>query len=141
MQIREGAYFQAFALPSHFWLLLLPFRFKCFLLTSSSFQTKEKKNHREEKNAKKGGNLPLFKQKKRKKKHKERREFTSCQIEGKKKKKTHKEKKIIENRKNVEKVIFSPFCIWDEALLLLFPLQIPSTLNSPPSSSLMSTSP
>jgi hypothetical protein len=44
MQIREGAYFQAFALPSHFWLLLLPFRFKCFLLTSSSFQTKEKKN-------------------------------------------------------------------------------------------------
>jgi hypothetical protein len=44
MQIREGAYFQALALPSHFWLLLLPFRFKCFLLTSFSFQTKEKKN-------------------------------------------------------------------------------------------------
>ncbi len=44
MQIREGVYFQAFALPSHFWLLLLPFCFKCFLLTSSSFQTKEKKN-------------------------------------------------------------------------------------------------
>jgi hypothetical protein len=73
MQIREGAYFQAFVLPSHFWLLLLPFCFKRFLLTSSSFQTKEekkhneKKNHREEKNAEKGGNLPLFKQKKRKK--------------------------------------------------------------------------
>jgi hypothetical protein len=27
----------------------------------------KKKNHREEKNAEKGGNLPLFKQKKRKK--------------------------------------------------------------------------
>jgi uncharacterized membrane protein len=73
MQIREGAYFQAFALPSHFWFLLLPFRFKCFFLTSSSFQTKEKKkhnekkNHRKEKNVEKGGNLPLFKHKKVKK--------------------------------------------------------------------------
>jgi hypothetical protein len=80
MQIREGAYFQAFALPSHFWFLLLPFRFKCFLLTSS-FQTKEeekhneKKNHRKEKNAEKGGNLPLFKQKKRKKDHKEEKKM------------------------------------------------------------------
>ncbi len=49
MQIREGTYFQAFALPSHFWLLFLPFRFKRFLLTSSSFQTKEKKKHNEKK--------------------------------------------------------------------------------------------
>ncbi len=92
MQIKEGAYFQTFVLPSHFWLLLLPFRFKCFLLTSSSFQTKEKKNHREEKNAEKGGNLPLFKKRKKEK----MREFTSCQT---KEKKNHKEKKIIEKKK------------------------------------------
>jgi hypothetical protein len=124
----------------------LPFRFKRFLLTSSSFQKKkkknnnEKKNHREEKNAQKGGNLPLFKQKK-KKKHKERREFTSCQTEGKKKKKTQREKDHRKEKKYVEKVIFSPFYIWDEAFLLFFPLQIPSTLTSTPSSSLVSTSP
>ncbi len=45
-------------LPSHFWLLLLPFCYKRFLLTFFSFQTnrrkekkrKLKKNHREKKN-------------------------------------------------------------------------------------------
>jgi hypothetical protein len=91
MQIREGAYFQAFVLPSHFWLLLLPFCFKRFLLTSSSFQTKGKKNTmkkkktikkkkmqknegiylfsntKKKKNIKKGGSLHLVKQKKKKK--------------------------------------------------------------------------
>jgi len=40
---KEGAYLQAPSLPSHFWLPLLPFYFKCFLLASSSFQTKKKK--------------------------------------------------------------------------------------------------
>jgi hypothetical protein len=46
---REGAYLQALTLPSHFWLLFLPFRFKHFLLASSSSQTKEKKNTQKEK--------------------------------------------------------------------------------------------
>jgi hypothetical protein len=47
---REGAYFQAPTLPFHFWLLLLPFYFKRFLLTSFCPQAeKKKKNHREEK--------------------------------------------------------------------------------------------
>jgi hypothetical protein len=111
---REGAYLQAFTLPSHFWLLLLPFYFKRFLLgifffssiylsisndfslVSSSSQAEEKKgktqrknNHREEKNAKKGESLPFF--------------FQSC--------------------------------IWDATFFLLFPLHIPSMLSSPPSSS------
>jgi len=66
MQKREGAYFQAPVLPSHFWLLLLPFCFKCFFLASSysqieekkeKFKEKEKLNHKEEKNAKKGRSL------------------------------------------------------------------------------------
>jgi hypothetical protein len=49
MQKREGIFFQASAKPSHFWLPLLPFCFKCFFITSFSFQAKEKKrNHREE---------------------------------------------------------------------------------------------
>jgi hypothetical protein len=46
---REGAYLQAPALPSHFWFLLLPFYFKCFLLAYFSFQVK-KKNCRERRN-------------------------------------------------------------------------------------------
>jgi hypothetical protein len=33
---------------------------------------------------------------------------------------------------------FSRFCVWDETLLLPSPLHIPSTLSSPPSSSLVS---
>jgi hypothetical protein len=53
-----------------------------------------------------------------------------------------KEKKTIEKKKNVEKgeslPFFSRLCICNEALLLLSPLHIPSTLSSPPSSSLMS---
>jgi hypothetical protein len=40
---REGVYFQALALLSHFWLPLLPFCFKHFLLASSFSQAKEKK--------------------------------------------------------------------------------------------------
>jgi hypothetical protein len=57
-------------------------------------------------------------------------------------KKKHEEKKIIRKKKNAEKGkslhFFHHFYIWDEALLLSFPLHIPSTLNSPPSSSLVS---
>jgi hypothetical protein len=64
---------------------------------------------------------------------------SSSQIEGK------KEKKIIEKKKNAEKggslPFFSRFYIWDETVLLLSPLHIPSMLSSPPSSSLVSTSP
>jgi hypothetical protein len=57
-------------------------------------------------------------------------------------KKTHKEKKNHhKEEKNVKKgrslPFFSRFCIWDEALLLLSPLHIPSTLNFPPSWSLV----
>jgi hypothetical protein len=47
-----------------------------------------------------------------------------------------------EEKKNVEKggslPFFSRFCIWDEAFFLPFPLHVPSMLNSPPSSSLVS---
>jgi len=102
MQRREGAYFQALVLPSHFWLLFLvscfcPFVSNTFTL-ASSFQVEEKKthtkkkNHKAKKNAKKGGSLTFF----------------------------------------------FHFYIWDEALLLLSPFHIPSTLTSPPSSSLVS---
>jgi len=52
---KVGTYFEAPTLPFHFWLPLLPFYFKCFLLASSSFQ--EKKNHREEKKCKEGREL------------------------------------------------------------------------------------
>ncbi len=72
MQIREGPYFQAFALPSHFWLLLLPFRFKRFLLTSSSFQTKKKNTMKkktiEKKKMQKKEGTYLFLNKKKEKK-------------------------------------------------------------------------
>jgi hypothetical protein len=56
---REGAYLQALALPSHFWVPLLPFYFKCFLLASSSSQVerKKQKNHRKKRNANKEGNF------------------------------------------------------------------------------------
>ncbi len=40
---REGSYLEALALPAHFWLPLLPFYFKHFLLTFFSSQAKEKK--------------------------------------------------------------------------------------------------
>jgi hypothetical protein len=57
---REGSYLQAPTLPSHFWLSLLPFCFKCFLLASSCPQAKKKKKKPKEKkiNAKKGGSFP-----------------------------------------------------------------------------------
>jgi hypothetical protein len=59
--------------------------------------------------------------------------------------KQKKQKKTIKKIKDAEKggslSFFSRFCIWDEALLLLSPLHIPSMLSSPPSSSPMSTSP
>jgi hypothetical protein len=73
----------------------MPFRFKCFLLTSS-FQTKEKKKHNEKKKpwrikkCRKRRELTSFQTKKKKKKHKERKEFTSCQT---KKEKTTKKKR------------------------------------------------
>jgi hypothetical protein len=57
------------------------------------------------------------------------------------KKKTQKQK-TIEKKKIAEKggslPFFSHFCIWDEALLLLSPFHVHSTLSSPPSSSLVS---
>jgi hypothetical protein len=57
---KEGAYLQAPTLPSHFWLPLLPFYFKCFLVASSSSQVGEKKKTIEKKrNTKKGGTFPL----------------------------------------------------------------------------------
>jgi flagellar biosynthesis protein FlhB len=98
MQRKEGAYLQALALPSHFWVSLLA---SCFcLFVSSAFSLafffsqakenkekhKEQKNHREKENAKKGGSLPFL----------------------------------------------SRFFVWNEALLLLSPLHIPSTLSFPP---------
>jgi hypothetical protein len=50
-------------------------------------------------------------------------------------KKNHREEKDVEKGRSLP--FFSRFCIWDEVLLLLSPLHIPSTLNSPPSSSLV----
>jgi hypothetical protein len=61
-----------------------------------------------------------------------------------KEKKNTKKKKTIEKEKkeNVERggrlPFFSRFRDWDEMLLLPSPLHIPSTLSSPPSSSLVS---
>jgi hypothetical protein len=52
-------------------------------------------------------------------------------------KKNRREEKKME-RKERTYLFFSCFCIWDETLLLLSPLHIPSTLSSPPSSSLVS---
>jgi len=53
-----------------------------------------------------------------------------------------KEKKTKRGKKNAEKggilPFFSHFCIWDEVCLFPFPLHVPSTLSSPPSSSLVS---
>jgi len=50
--------------------------------------------------------------------------------------------KTIKKKTNVKKggilAFFSRFCIWDEALLLLSPLHIPSMLSTAPSSSLVS---
>jgi hypothetical protein len=55
----------------------------------------KKKNHGEEKNAEKGGNLPLFKQKKRKKNIKKGRSLPLVKQKKKKpqRKKDHREEK------------------------------------------------
>ncbi len=198
---REGTYLQALTLPSHFWLPLPPFYFKCFLLASSCSQV-EKKNRKtieKKRNAKKGGNFPsnshsvisflglastfpflpfcfkcflLFSSRieKKKKKCKERRELIfklslylfsflvfgfgllflpfhfkhflrGIFLSRKKKIKKHKEKTIYKeknSKKGGSLPFFSHFCIWDKALFLLSPFHIPSTLSSPPSSSLVS---
>jgi hypothetical protein len=57
---REGAYLQTPTLPSHFWLLLLPFCFKHFLLSSFSSQakTKKKKTIEKKRNTEKGRSFP-----------------------------------------------------------------------------------
>jgi hypothetical protein len=52
------------------------------------------------------------------------------------KKKNHREKKNA--KKGGSLSFFSCFCIWDEVLFLPSPLHFPSTLSSPPSSSLVS---
>jgi hypothetical protein len=52
-----------------------------------------KKNHREEKNVEKGGNLPLFKQKKRKRNIKKGGSLPLVKQKKKKKKKTTKKKR------------------------------------------------
>jgi hypothetical protein len=136
-------------------LSLLPFYFKHFLLISSS-QAKERKKNKgkktieKKKNAKKGRILPstfhstlsllaptfglmflpfCFKC------------FFFNIFFFSSKRKTQR-KKTIEKKTNAEKggslPFFSHFCIWDEALLLLPPLYISSTLSSPPSSNLVS---
>ncbi len=56
-------------------------------------------------------------------------------LKQKKKKKNTKKKKCREGR---ELTFLSCFCIWDEVLLLISPLHIPSTLSPPHSSSLVS---
>jgi len=57
---REGAYLQTPTLPSHFWLPLLHFRFKCFFLASFSSQIKKIKIKTIEQkiNVEKGKSLP-----------------------------------------------------------------------------------
>ncbi len=153
MKRKEGTYFQALTLPSHFWLPLLPFCFKRFLLApSSQVKEKKKKTIEKKKNAEKGRSFPLsscfalslcalvfalllipfcFKQ----------FLLASSFFQVEERKKT-KKKKPQKRKKNAEKggslPFFFHFCIWDEALLLLSPLHIPSMLSSPPSSSLMS---
>jgi hypothetical protein len=64
---REGDYLEAPPLPSHFLLLFLPFRFKCFFLASFFFsnkrkkrKTQRKKNHRRKKKWKEGRELTFF---------------------------------------------------------------------------------
>jgi len=60
MKRKEGTYFQALTLPSHFWLPLLPFCFKRFLLApSSQVKEKKKKTIEKKKNVEKGRSFPL----------------------------------------------------------------------------------
>ncbi len=158
MQISEGA----FLLPFHFWLPLLPSHFcpfvsnvffGIFLFSSRRKKRKQtKKKQIEEKKCKEGRELtfklslyPLtlapafgllflpycfkcfllgicfFSSKRKEKKHKEKKHH-------------RKEKKFREGR---SLHLFSCFCIWDEALILLSFLHIPSTLSFSPSSSLV----
>jgi hypothetical protein len=117
------------------------------LVSSSSQAEEEKKNHRKKKNAMKGGSLlsnfcfalsllascfcPFVSS-----------TFSLASSFSQAGKNNTKKKKTIKKKKNVEKgrslPFFSRFCIWDQALLLLSPLHIHSTLNSPLSSSLVS---
>ncbi len=143
-----------FSFDLSFWLLLLPISFKCFLLTSSFFQTEGNIYiyiEREKKSCKEGKELtfklplcPLI--------------FSSCfypfvsnvfsrhllLFKHKTQRKTQR-KKYHKKEKNVEKGRSLPFlfrfCIWEEAFLLLSPLHILWMLSSPPSSSLVFTSP
>ncbi len=63
---------------------------------------------------------------------------SSFQVEEKKKTKVKKNRrKFFKCREGRELNFFYHFCIWDEALFLPFPLHVPSTLNSPPSLSLV----
>jgi len=134
---------------SRFYYLVFALSFQALSL-GIFFSSKRKKNRKEQKNAEKGGSLPSssrfafsflapvfaflllpfpFKR--------FLLAFSSSQTEGKK---NTRKKKTIEKNKNVEKgrslPFFSCFYIWDEALFLLSPLHIPSTLSFPPSSSL-----
>jgi len=65
--------------------------------------------------------------------------LASSSFQANEKKEKHKEKKNHREEKKCkeEKRGSLPF-IWDETLLLLSPFHIPSTLSSPPSSSLVS---
>jgi hypothetical protein len=62
--------------------------------------------------------------------------YLSCLLLRQKKRKKNT-KENINTKKGRSLSFFSRFYIWDEALLLPSPLQVPSMLNSPPSSSLV----
>ncbi len=123
-----------------------------FFSSKRKEKKKQKKYQREEKNAKKGGNLPSS----------SRFAFSLLALassllflpfrfkhfllgifffSSRRKERKTQRKKIIEKKKNAKKgrslPIFFRFCIWDEVVLLLSPLHIPSKLSSPPSSSLV----
>jgi hypothetical protein len=144
MQRKEGAFLQAPTLPSHFWLSILPFYFKCFLLAFSSSQAEEKKKII--KNVEEGESLPLsshfafsflapvsgllFQH------FRFKHFFLGIFFFSIKRKKKNTKKKNAKKGRSLP--FFFRFCIWDEVLLLLFPLHIPSMLSSSPSSSLVS---
>jgi hypothetical protein len=67
---------------------------------------------------------------------KERAYLSRLLLMKQKKRKKHREKKYA--RKGGKLPFFSHFHIWDEMFFLPSPLHVPSTLNSPPSSSLVS---
>jgi hypothetical protein len=156
MQKKERASLQAPTLPFHFWLPLLPSHFCPSISNAFSWHLLVLKHKKEKKQRKK--NL------KKEKKCKEMKEFTFklslCPFtfgsrfwplvsafrfkhfllgifffSSRRKKKNTKKKKCREGR---ELTFLSCFCIWDEVLLLISPLHIPSTLSPPHSSSLVS---